>query len=117
MAGTPGWLAIPAGADPEQQALAEGFLLWLFASAEGQRALEETMGALSIAGTSEPQSPAMQAAADAVRTGQALPDLAQSFSPQAHARASAAFAEAAGASGNAARSEWADAVLAALGEA
>lgn len=114
--GTPGWLAVPAGASPEQRALAEGFLLWLFASAEGQRALEDTMGALSIAGAGEPQSPALQAVADALHTGQALPDLAADLSPQAHARASEAFANAArnGSTGSAARSEWVNAVLEAL---
>lgn len=117
--GTAGWLAIPQDAGEDARARAEGFLLWLFASAEGQRALTEGMGLLGIAG-GEPSSPALQTAAGALAAGEALPDLAEGFAPAAHLQASEALAKdwLPQASWNPyQRAGYTDAVLAALGGA
>lgn len=85
--GTAGWLAIPESAGSAGRARAEGFLLWLFASKEGQRALADTMGLLSIV-SGEAESPALQSAAGALSAGEALPDLAEGFGYAAHQKAS-----------------------------
>lgn len=89
--GTAGWLAIPDSASEEGRQRAESFLLWLFASKDGQRALVDTMGLLSIVGVeggSEAASPALQTAADALSAGEALPDLADGFGSEAQQRVS-----------------------------
>lgn len=90
--GTAGWLAVPESAGGEARARAEGFLLWLFASEEGQRALAEKMGLLSIVAAGA-ESPALQAAAGALSAGEALPDLAEGFGYDAQQRASEVLRE------------------------